>query len=174
MKAVLLDRDGTLIVEPFDDRVDSEEKIQLFPDTLQALEKLAAENISIAIISNQAGIAEGRIDEARFEELNTKVVELLKPSGVDILKTYMCPHQSGDGCECRKPKPYMLQEAAKDFDIDLSETYMVGDRPSDIEAGVNAGAKTILVKTARVPVTSDEATFTAANLNEAVEYILAH
>lgn len=174
MKAVLFDRDGTLIVEPFDDRVDRENKIKLFPDTLQALKKLADNNIAIVIISNQAGIAEGRIDENRFKELNDIVVSQLKPSGITILKTYMCPHQAGDDCECRKPSPYMLQAAAKEFGINLTETYMVGDRLSDIEAGINAGTKTILVKTARVPVESEKATHTAANLNEAVEYILSH
>ena len=171
MNIVFLDRDGTVIVDPEDERVDREDKIKLFPDSIEALKHLADNNFAVILITNQAGIAEGRINKEDFERINTKVLEMLAPSGVKILKTYMCPHSSEDKCECRKPKPTLLLQAAKDFNVDLSKTYMVGDRESDIKAGINAGTKTVLVKTANVPVEVKEATYTAQNLLEAVKYI---
>jgi D-glycero-D-manno-heptose 1,7-bisphosphate phosphatase len=171
MKAVFLDRDGTIIVDPPDERVDKIEKIQLFPQTLEALKLLAGLDFGVIIITNQAGIAEGRITEEEFKVINGKVLDMLKPTGIKILKTYMCPHGPDDNCDCRKPKPTMILQAAKDFDIDLAESYMIGDHLSDIMAGVNAGTKTILVQTGNTPETSEEATYTAANLLEAVRYI---
>ena len=170
-KIIFLDRDGTVIYDPEDERVDREDKIKLFPDTIEALKYLADNNFEVILITNQAGIAEGRINAQDFTRINNKVIEMLAPSGVKILKTFMCPHAPGDNCECRKPKPTMLLEAAKEFDIDLARCYMVGDRESDIKAGINAGTKTILVKTANIPVESKDANYTAPNLLDAVMYI---
>jgi D-glycero-D-manno-heptose 1,7-bisphosphate phosphatase len=174
MNIVFLDRDGTIIVDPPDERVDKEEKIKLFPDSIEALKYLADHNYAAIIITNQAGIAEGRIDDNAFHRIHSKVLEMLAPSGIKILKTYMCPHGPDDGCICRKPKPMLLLQAAKDFNVDLPNTYMIGDHQSDIMAGVNAGTKTILVKTANTPVTSAEATYTAPNLLAAAQYVVNH
>ncbi len=173
-KIVFLDRDGTVIFDPEDERVDREDKIKLFPDSIEALKYLADRGFSVILITNQAGISEGKINAEDFERINNKVVEMLAPSGVKILKTFMCPHGPADGCECRKPKPTMLLEAAKEFNVDLANTYMVGDRESDIMAGINAGTKTILVKTANVSVEAKQATYTALNLLDAVKYIAAN
>lgn len=174
MKIVLLDRDGTIIRDPEDERVDREEKIELFPDTIEALTFLAKNNFAVVLITNQAGIAEGRINTEEFSKINNKVVEMLSPSGIKILKTYMCPHVTQDGCMCRKPKPTMLLQAIKDFNLDPTNIYMIGDRESDIGAGINAGVKTILVKTANIPVTAEQATYTAPNLLNAIEYVVKH
>ncbi|HEX4774605.1 MAG TPA: HAD family hydrolase [Candidatus Saccharimonadales bacterium] len=171
MKAVFLDRDGTIIVDPPDERVDTEEKIQLFPQTIEALKLLASLDYGVIIITNQAGIAEGRITEADFQRIDDKVLEMLQPSGITILKTYVCPHGPDDSCDCRKPKPTMILQAAKDFDVELTQSWMIGDNQSDIMAGVNAGTKTVLVKTANKPVESPEADYTAINLLEAIQYI---
>jgi len=171
MKTVFLDRDGTIIVDPPDERVTSVEKIELFPDTLEALEHLATLDYSVILITNQAGIAEGRINEDDFWRIHNKVLDMLSPSGIKILKTYMCPHGPADNCECRKPKPTMLLQAAKEFDIDLANSWMVGDHESDVKAGLNAGTKAILVKTANKPEDSDDATYTAPTLLDAVKFI---
>jgi histidinol-phosphate phosphatase family protein len=173
MKAVFLDRDGTVIVDPPDERVDTIEKIELFPDTIAALKLLASLDYGVIVITNQAGIAEGRINEADFERINAKAIELLEASGVKILKTYMCPHVAADNCACRKPKPTMILDAARDFDIDLANSWMVGDHDSDVKAGLNAGTKAILVKTANKPEESPEATYTAPTLMDAIRYISA-
>lgn len=174
MQVVLLDRDGTTIIDPPDERVNTEDEIQLFPDTLESLKYLADNGFAVVFVTNQAGVAEGLLSEEDFYRIQNKVLEMLEPSGVKILKTYMCPHKPDDNCACRKPKPTMLLQAAKDFAIDLPNTYMVGDRQSDIMAGVNAGTKTVLVETANTPVTSAEATYTAPNLLDAVRYIIAN
>lgn len=171
MKAVFLDRDGTLIVDPPDLRVDSISDIKLFPDTIEALRQLATLDYGVILITNQASIAEGRLTEDDFWRIENKVIEMLAPSGIKILKTYFCPHSPEDNCQCRKPKPFMFLQAAKDFGIDMANSYTIGDRESDIQAGINAGTKTILVQTGNVPVTSTKATYTAANLLEAARYL---
>ncbi len=171
MKVVFLDRDGTVIVDPPDERVDRIDKIKLFPDSLEAMMLLASLDYGVIMITNQAGIAEGRIDEAEFEHINSKVTELLEQSGVKILKTYMCPHVAADNCECRKPKPTMIIEAAKDFEVEITDSWIIGDHESDVKAGLNAGTKAILVKTANKPEESDDATYTAPNLLDAIKYI---
>lgn len=174
MNAVFIDRDGTIIVDPQDERVDKEEKIKLFPDTIEALKLLASLDYGVIIITNQAGIAESRITEVDFQRINARVLEMLEPSGIKILNTYVCPHGPDDNCECRKPKPTMILEAAKDFDIDLANSYMVGDHESDIKAGLNAGTKAVLVKTANKPEDSPDATYTAPNLLGAMKYIASN
>ncbi len=174
MKAVFLDRDGSTIVDPPDLRVDSIEEIALFPQTLEALKLLATLDYVVFLVTNQAGIAEGRYDEQEFQIINNAMLDMLKPSGVHILKTYMCPHGPDDNCLCRKPKPGMLLQAAAEFDIDLAQSYMIGDRESDILAGVSAGTKTILVQTGNTPVTSPEATYIAPSIFEAIQYIANH
>jgi D-glycero-D-manno-heptose 1,7-bisphosphate phosphatase len=171
MKAVFLDRDGTLIVDPPDERVDTIAKIQLLPQTLAALKLLASLDFLVFIVTNQAGIAEGRINQDQFETINREVLKRLEPSGINVLKTYVCPHKPEDNCVCHKPNPFMILQAAKEFNVDLAQSYTIGDRESDILAGVNAGTKTILVQTGNTPVTSAEATYTAADLLEAVRYI---
>jgi D-glycero-D-manno-heptose 1,7-bisphosphate phosphatase len=173
MKAVFLDRDGTLIVDPPDLRVKSVDEIELFPDTLQALQELVALDYEVFIITNQAGIGEGLIDEPAFQVIQAEVLRQLEPSRVKILATYMCPHVPQDNCVCRKPKPTMLLQAAQDFDIDMSQSWMIGDNQSDVMAGLSAGTKTILVQTGNNPVISPEANYTAPHLLNAVRYIAA-
>jgi len=163
-----------MIVDPPDLRVDSISDLHMFPDTVKALKLLATLDYGVFEVTNQAGIGEGRITRADFERINNTFLDLIDASGVKILKIYICPHRAEDHCACRKPKPLMLLEAAKEFDIDLAESYVIGDRESDILAGVNAGTKTILVKTGNTPVTSPEATYTAADFLEAVKYIAAN
>jgi histidinol-phosphate phosphatase family protein len=172
MKAVFLDREGTVTVGvPVYERVSSLDKVQLLPSTLKALKLLATLDYGVFFVTNQAGIAEKLITKEQFIEINNKVLELIAPSGVKVFKTYFCPHGEDGTCGCRKPKPKLLLDAAKEFDIELAKSWMVGDRPSDIMTGVNAGAKTILVKTGVPTVQSDKATFTAPSLLEAVEFI---
>ncbi len=172
MKAVFLDRDGTVNVGiPKYQRVDQLEKVELLPHTLEGLSLLATLNFGVFFVTNQAGIAEGLIGEAEFTRINNKVLLLIAPSGVRVVKTYVCPHGIHDNCACRKPKPKLLLEAAAEYDIDLPSSYTIGDRLSDIKTGQNAGTKTILVQTGDPTVKAREATYTAADLLAAVRYI---
>jgi histidinol-phosphate phosphatase family protein len=174
MKVVFLDRDGTIIQDPIDERVDNINKIELFPDTITALKMLADHGYNAVIITNQAGIAEGRITEEDFWKIHNEVLNKLAPSGINILATYF-NGESGDpdASEWRKPGPKMLLKAAEDLKLDLSQIYMVGDNQSDIDAGINAGCKgSILVETARnKKVQSDNAVFSAQNLLKAFKFI---
>ena len=174
MRIALLDREGTVIVDPDYDHVDSVEKVTLLPHTLAGLGYLAAHDFGVIFVTNQSNIGRHRIDENGFNWIHNRVLELIEPSGIDILKTYVCPHCPGDGCACRKPEPGMLLEASAEFDLNLSETYIVGDRLSDIGAGKNAGMRTILVETGKRQVIAEEANYTAANLLEAAQYIVAN
>lgn len=172
MKAVFLDRDGTITVgTPTIERVDTPDKAKLLPNTIEALKLLSTLDYKVFIVTNQMSIFEHRITEEGFHEINNKILEMIAPSGVMITKTYFCPHGPDSGCVCYKPKPGMLLQAAKEYDINLSESWMIGDRPSDVMTGVNAGTKTILVRSGVPDVTSAEATFTAPSLLEAVQYI---
>ena len=174
MKTVFLDRDGTLIIDPADERVDTIEKIELFPDSIKALGYLADNDFNIIIITNQAGIAEGRISEEDFWKIHAVVLDKLSASGIQVLKTYMNGEAPGAISEVRKPAPGMLLQAAKDFSLSLSDIYMVGDSQSDIEAGINAGCKgSVLVKTAtNHDVVSPDAAYTARDLTAAVKFIV--
>ena len=172
MKAVFLDRDGTVNAGvPKYDRVDSEQKVEILPNTIEALTELAQLDYGVFFVTNQVGLAEGLITRAEFDKINNKVLELIAPSGIKVLKTYVCPHAEGDNCDCRKPKPRLLLDAAKEFDIDLGDSWIIGDRVSDVMAGLNAGTKAILVKTGIPTVESQDATFTASTLLEAVRHI---
>lgn len=173
MKAVFLDRDGTVNAGiPYHERVDSVDKVELLPNSLEALSLLAKSDYFVFFVTNQAGLAEGLITMDDFEAINSKLLEMIAPSGIKITKTFVCPHGEHDNCECRKPKPKMLIDAARKYSIDLANSYMVGDRSSDIETGINAGTKTILVQTGSI-LEAPKATYTATDLLDAVNYILA-
>ena len=171
MKVVFLDRDGTLNIDPPNEVVDSFDKIELIPETLEAMKLLSTLPYGVIIISNQCGIAKGMLSEADFLKFNNRIIEMIAPSGIKILKTYFCPHGTESDCECRKPKPGMLLQAAKEFDIDLENSYMIGDRLSDVMAGKNAGTKTISVQTGLRPVEVGTADYDARNILEAVRCI---
>lgn len=174
-KAVFLDRDGTVTVGvPKYERVDSLGKVELLPNSVEALKQLAGMGYLVFFVTNQAGLAEGLIGWDEFNAINGKALEMIAPSGVKIEKTYVCPHGEGDNCDCRKPKPTLLFDAAKEYDIDLANSWMIGDRPSDVMTGIIAGTKAILVLTGVPTVECDKATATLPSLLEAVQYIADH
>jgi len=172
VKAIFLDRDGTVIREPHDEQVDSVDKIQLFPDTIEALKLLASLGYGVVFVTSQPCIAMGLITKEQFHAIHQVVLERLAPSGIKVLKTCMCPHAK-NVCDCRKPQPKMLLQAAQEFGVDLATTWMIGDRLSDVMAGVNAGTKTILLQTTDPHAASADATHVASNLLSAVRFVAA-
>lgn len=175
IKAVFLDRDGTVNVGvPKYERVDSLDKVELLPNSIAALKLLSTLDYSVFFVTNQAGLAEGLMTPAEADEIYQKVLDLINPSGIEVVKSYVCPHGEDDGCECRKPKPKLILDAAREYDIDLARSWMIGDRPTDVMTGVNAGTKAILVKTGVSTVECDQATVTMPSLLEAVQYIAGH
>lgn len=140
-KAFFLDRDG---VVNYDVRYCHEpEKIELKPGFAEGLKALHAAGFLAIVVTNQGGIALGMYEAAAVEACHDKIQELLLPYGEKIDGFYFCPHHQKvhRECSCRKPRPGMLFKAARDFDIDISNSYMIGDRISDLDAGKNAGCR---------------------------------
>jgi len=149
-KAVFLDRDGTLNEDP--GYLGNPELLKLYPGTSKALSILKQKlGIKLIVISNQSGVARGLITIEMVESVNHRLNDLLKEENVEIDAFYYCPFHpdfsTEEECSCRKPSPELIFKAAKDFNIDLTSSYIIGDSVSDVECGHNAGIKTILVKT---------------------------
>ncbi len=147
---VFLDRDGTLNEDP--GYLGETDLLKLYPDTGKALSLLKNKlNFKLIVVSNQSGIARGLISKEKVDAVNSKLNELLLNNNVQIDAFYYCPYHpdysSEEECSCRKPSPELVLKAARDFKIDLSKSYFVGDAVSDIECGFNANLKTVLVKT---------------------------
>ena len=140
-KAVFLDRDGVVNVEK--NYVYKIEDFEFMPGIFDVCKKYQQEGYLLFIITNQAGIARGYYTEEQFRILTDFMIKQFEKQGILIKKVYFCPHHpdfTGE-CECRKPNPGMILQAAKEFDIDLSESILIGDKESDIEAGERAGIK---------------------------------
>jgi D-glycero-D-manno-heptose 1,7-bisphosphate phosphatase len=141
-KAVFLDRDGTLIEEV--NFLSSVDELRLFPYTFEAVKLLKDAGFLIIVVTNQSGIGRGIYDEAAMNAIHDEM-QLQLEGMIDAF--YFCPHLPCDGCSCRKPSLGMLESAVKDFAIDLSNSWMIGDKKIDVETGVKAGSRTALVMT---------------------------
>jgi len=177
-KAIFLDRDGVLIKEV--GYLGSVENAEFLPNVFSALKKIDI-SYALIIVSNQAGIAKGMYTEEDYKSVNTWLVDSLKEEGILIAASYFCPHHPEASveaykkvCDCRKPGNGMLKKAEKDLNIDLKNSWMIGDKSSDILAGSKAGCKTILVKTGYAGtdnahvITPD---YVAKTLTDAVDFI---
>ncbi len=151
-KAIILDRDGTLVVDP--GYVHKIEDFKLFPDTIKALQLL--KKFKFFIITNQSGISRKIFTLKDFENFNNHLVNILKENNITIEKTYICPHHPDDKCDCRKPSTKFIKEAEKEFNIDLKNSWVIGDHPHDVEMGKKAGCKTIYVLTGHGEKHKDE------------------
>jgi len=147
-KAIFLDRDGTLNYDP--GYISDPEVIELLPGVVEGLKYLQDElHFKLIVVSNQAGISRGLLSYEQVDKVNERISDLLISDQIRIEKFYYCPSHpefsTEDECKCRKPSPKMILDASKDFNIDLSESYLIGDRASDIESGLNAGVYSILL-----------------------------
>ena len=157
-KAVFLDRDGVineLIYYPEHGIIDSPftvEQFRLLPGVGKAIKKLRDTDYKIILVSNQPGIAKGHMTSNTFAKIRQKMKRELAKEGAYLDGEYYCVHHPEAkieklkaNCECRKPKPGLLLQAAKEMDIDLSQSWMIGDGLTDMKAGKSAGTRTILV-----------------------------
>ena len=150
-KAIFLDRDGTINVEK--DYIYKSEDLVFEEGTIEALKTFKNLGYILIVISNQSGIARGYFTEEDLNIFNNNMNEILKKNGVEIAEFYCCPHHpDGIGeykkvCECRKPNNKMIEDAIKKYNIDREKSYMIGDKTSDIGAGIKSNLKTVLVKT---------------------------
>jgi D-glycero-D-manno-heptose 1,7-bisphosphate phosphatase len=168
---VLLDRDGTLIAER--NYLASVEDIELLPNTLAGLKRLAQLNLGLVVVTNQSGIARGYFGWPEIHAIHEHLTRLFADNGVSLAGFYVCPHGPDETCECRKPEPGLARAAAVELNFDPAAAFVIGDKPCDIDLGKRLGATTILVRTgygAQHAATTN-ADYVVADLLEAAEVI---
>lgn len=153
-RAVFLDRDGVLMEDA--NYVGQIERVVLIPGAPLALRRLREAGFRLFIVTNQSGVARGYFSREAVEQIHTHLNDQFARAGVAVDRYYVCPHHPEDNCDCRKPKPRFLLEAARDYQLDLAQCYMIGDRITDIQTGRNAGTRTILVLTGAGQETADK------------------
>ncbi len=169
--AIFLDRDGTII----DDigHIKHPSDVVFYPFTFKAL-KLLQKHFLLFIITNQSGIAKEIITENEANVVNRYIVELLKAKGLVIYDVFCCPHKSEDNCACKKPKTYFIEKARQLYNIDLNQSFIIGDHPSDVQCGLNAGITPIFLLTGHGNKHKNEIkkeTLVCNNILEATQYI---
>ena len=167
-RAVFLDRDGTMARDVH--YCSHPEDFELFPDTVQAIKLLNEHGFKVIVITNQSGIARGYFTEETLAKIHQKMKDELAKEGTWVDGIYYCPHHPDDGCDCRKPKPRLLLQAASEHDIDLKYSFVVGDLQMDVDLGKAVGCKTILIGDTLLGEVKPD--FMASDLLEAVRTIL--
>ncbi len=143
--AAFLDRDGTINVKAPDGvYVERPDELRLLPGAAEAVRELNERGLPVIVVTNQRGIARGRMTEDDLAAVHAGLDALLAPAGARVDAYYHCPHEGG--CECRKPGTAMFAWAARDHGVDPARSFMVGDVESDVEAGRRVGARTVLLR----------------------------
>ena len=165
--AVLLDRDGTLVVDvPYNGDPD---KVLPLPGVADALARLRRAGVQTALVSNQSGVARGLLSRAQVDAVNARLAELVGPLG----PVFVCEHGPSDGCDCRKPRPGLVRRAAAALGVLPTACALVGDIGADVDAALAAGARPVLVPTAATrPEEVAAAPEVAADLGAAVDLLL--
>jgi D-glycero-D-manno-heptose 1,7-bisphosphate phosphatase len=153
MKLVILDRDGT-INHDSDEYIKSPAEFRPIDGSLDAIARLTQAGYRIVVATNQSGIARGLFDTATLIAIHDKLQRAAAQSGGRIDAFFFCPHAADSSCDCRKPRPGMLREIARRFNVSLSDVFMVGDAQRDLDAAAAAGAKPVLVLTGKGAATS--------------------
>jgi D-glycero-D-manno-heptose 1,7-bisphosphate phosphatase len=141
---LLLDRDG-IINEDRPDYIKHSREFRFYPDALQALRWLRENHVLVVLISNQSGLNRDIISWDDFWDLHKGMVEGVREAGGDLLGAFYCPHRPEEACSCRKPSPGMIKAASEIFHIPLPQTYLIGDRSSDMIAAARAGCQGVLL-----------------------------
>ncbi len=186
-RAVFLDRDGTLVKEVSNQGLSRVDQLELLPGVADAIHELNHAGLRAVMVTNQPVVAKGFCTEADIQLIHNKLESLLGREHAFLDRIYYCPHHPGKGfpgerpelkidCDCRKPKSGMFLQAARDLNIDLAQSWMIGDTTTDVLAAKNAGVKSVLVRTGyggqdgKQDVSPD---FTFDTLNEAVRFIVS-
>lgn len=175
-RAVFLDRDGVLNRDSAD-FIRTPEQVEVLPGIPEAVRRLNDAGFLTVVITNQSGIGRGYFTEETLKDIHARLRHEVESRGGRITGIYHCPHLPGAGCDCRKPSPGMLHQAAQEHGISLSKSYFVGDRAEDVLCGVSAGTGTVLVLTGKT-MAEDTAglecppDFVAVDLPEAVDWII--
>lgn len=138
-KAIFFDRDDTLIMDT--GYMYKTCDLKYFPDTISTLRTLLDQNYLIFIVTNQSGVGRGYFTIDQMHKFNQHMLNDLKKQGIEIQEITFCPHAPEDNCECRKPHPKLVNDLCTKYDVDKKNSFMFGDKNSDLEAGENAGLK---------------------------------
>jgi len=184
-RAVFLDRDGTINEEV--GYLTDLSMLRLIPGASAAIKKLNESGFKVVVVTNQSGVARGYFTESFVQKTHERFLQMLRDAGARVDSIYYCPHHPTAGnppysvaCECRKPGTGLIDRAARDLDIDVQSSYVVGDKWSDVELGQRTGAHTILVSTGfatddaenvRLPHVA-EPDFVAHDIREAADWII--
>ena len=147
--AIFFDRDGTLIYDR--SYMSKPEQVELLPGAIELLALVSSYGYFTVVVSNQSGVGRGLMTEQEATAVHSRFEELLARAGVSVGASLYCPHAPENNCECRKPGPGLLIRAAAEHELDLSSSFMVGDKESDWEAGVAAGCTSILLASEEQP-----------------------
>lgn len=142
---VVLDRDGTIIVERH--YLSDPVQIEFLPGAIRGLHHMLAMGLGLVVVTNQSGIGRGFFNVAHLDLIHQRFCDLLKAEGIHLQGIYFCPHVPDDNCPCRKPRPGLIERAARELDFDLQASFVIGDKPADIEMGRQVRATTFLVRT---------------------------
>ena len=185
-KAVFLDRDGTINEEV--GYLTDLSKLRLIPGSGQAIRRLNEAGFKVVLVTNQSGVARGYFPESLVHEAHVRLEKMLRSDGARIDAVYYCPHHPTAGsssytrdCDCRKPRTGLIQSAVKDLSLDVTNSYMVGDKWIDVELGQRAGVHSVLVMSGFAPDDPGnnrpeklkEPDFCARDLVEAADWIIA-
>ncbi|HEY2548290.1 MAG TPA: HAD family hydrolase, partial [Candidatus Acidoferrum sp.] len=143
--AVFLDRDGTIAEEV--GYLNHVSRFRMLPRVADAIRRLNEAQIPVIVVTNQSGVGRRYFPESLVHSVHQLMSQQLEAAGAHLDAVYYCPHMSADGCDCRKPKTGMLELAAREHNVDLHRSFVVGDRHGDIELAHRAGARSILVRT---------------------------
>jgi histidinol-phosphate phosphatase family protein len=173
MKAIFLDRDGTLIQDK--GYLNDPNQIEYLDGVVPALQRLRDDGFVFLVVSNQSGLSSGRVQVENVDEIHRRLRQYFHQNAIEILEFYIAQAASGSDDFLRKPNPGMLLAAAHDYNIDLAVSWMVGDKMIDVEAGRRCGCRTVLLS-AKKNIQTDGAgpEFVCANWREAAEAILCN
>jgi D-glycero-D-manno-heptose 1,7-bisphosphate phosphatase len=166
--AVFLDRDGTLIEDVGYPR--DPQTVRILPGVVDALHRLTAAGLLLIVVSNQSGIGRGIVTPEEADAVHERFVADFAAAGIQFADVRYCPHGPEDGCRCRKPSPGMLHDAAVALWVSLSDSFMVGDKVSDVEAGRRAGCRAVLLNSPEDAAI--DADLVTTDWREAVDFIL--
>jgi len=166
-RAVFLDRDGTLIEDTgYPDDADA---VRLVDGAVEALAAFRRAGFALVVVSNQSGIGRGLVTEAQADAVHRRFLDELRAHRVELDDVRYCPHAPEAACDCRKPEAGLLLASARDLQLDVGRSFMVGDSPVDVGAGRAAGCRTVLLGG---PDHTAGADYVAASWNDAVHHIL--
>lgn len=141
--AVFLDRDGTIVADKH--YLADPAGLELLPNALEGLRELRALGARLVVVTNQSGVGRGYFPAETVDRMHERLRELLAEGGVELDGLYVCPHAPDAGCDCRKPASGLFVQAAAELGLDLGESFVLGDKPADVEAGRRIGATPILI-----------------------------